>query len=451
MTDRQRAGLVACTVVVGGLVGAGVAAAALGVSVHDAVLLVAIAAGGALVAGAVGWVAVRSLRTRSLRLQVMVVAVVAVVASGIGVLAAAEAMFISSHDLGVLLVVLLASAAGGAGAAMACAVTVSEASATLGDLARQLIPDDRQDVPSRARSSAGDPSSAATPPPAGDLAGLGRDLEDVRRRLDESRRQAEALDASRRELVAWVSHDLRAPLAAVRAMAEALEDGVLPDQVTTDRYHAAIRVETERLTHRVDELFELSRVTSGTQRPDPDRAELGELIDFAAAAGASIGEPRRVRVDAEVPRDGTSSCAVPARDVARILANLVDNAVRHSHAGTLVTVSVAPGNDVVRVHVDDECGGIPEADLARVFDTAFRGDTARNRGHAGGGLGLPIAQGLADLIGGDLTATNRANGCRFTLTIPTDPSSPDSDGPPCAESPVPRPADRVEVDTRIDA
>jgi signal transduction histidine kinase len=103
------------------------------------------------------------------------------------------------------------------------------------------------------------------------------------------------------------------------------------------------------------------------------------------------------------------------------------------------------------VHVDDECGGIPEADLARVFDTAFRGDTARNRGHAGGGLGLPIAQGLADLIGGDLTASNRANGCRFTLTIPTDPPTPEVGEPPPAESPIRRRAHPAEVDTRIDA
>jgi signal transduction histidine kinase len=451
VTERQRAGLVAGAVVVAGLAGAGVAAALLGVTVHDAVLLVAIASGGAFVAGAVGWVVVRTLRTRSLRLQVMVVAVVAVVASGIGVLAAAEAMFISSHDLGVLLVVLLASAAGGAGAALACAVTVSEASVVLGDLARRLVPEGDETAPPHSRPNVADPSIAATPPPAGDLARLGRELEDVRRRLEDSHQRAEALDGSRRELVAWVSHDLRAPLAAVRAMAEALEDGLLPDQDTTDRYHAAIRVETERLTKLVDELFELSRVTSGTQRPDPDRAELGELVDFAAAAGASIGEARQVRVTSDVPSDGASSRGVPARDVARILTNLVDNAVRHSRPGSVVKVTVtSAGEDSVLVHVDDECGGIPEADLARVFDTAFRGDSARNSGHGGGGLGLPIAQGLAGLIGGDLTATNHSNGCRFTVWIPA-LDAPAVETPPSRRSAPPVPVSPVEVDAPIDA
>ncbi len=101
-------------------------------SSHDAIVLVAIAAGGAVLAGALGWVLVRALRNRSIRLQVSIVAGVAVAATGVGAWLAAKAMFISSHDLGAFLVILIAAAAGGAGAATACATTVSEASASLG-------------------------------------------------------------------------------------------------------------------------------------------------------------------------------------------------------------------------------------------------------------------------------------------------------------------------------
>lgn len=422
MSDRGRGLTLAAVMFACGLVGSGIAAAALGVSSHDATVLVAIAAGGAVFAGGVGWIVVRGLRSRSIRVQVTVVALVAVVATGLGSWLAAQAMFISSHDLGAFLVILIASAAGGAGAATACATTVSESSRSLGRMARDLAPGSPvqgQPSPWPAGGAVGtDGSSAAHP--AGDLARVAAELVDVSRRLDAARDQADALDASRRELVAWVSHDLRAPLATIRAMAEALEDGVLPGTNTEDRYHSAIRVEAERLTKLVDELFQLSRLTSGVQLPDPDRAELGELIDFEAAAGATLGLPRQVRVLADVAADGTASAAVPARDVARILANLIDNAVRHSSPASVVRVSATSGAGHIRVRVEDECGGISPADLERVFDTAFRSDTARNRDHAGGGLGLPIARGLASLIGGTLDVENTSRGCRFLLVIPVD-------------------------------
>ena len=422
MSEVGRGRMLAATVFACGLVGAGITAAALGVSSHDATVLVATAAGGAVLAGGVGWILVRSLRSRSIGLQVTVVALVAVVATGLGSWLAAQAMFVSSHDLGAFLVILIASAAGGAGAATACATTVSEASRSLGQLAHNLAPEGPVQEESTARSvgGLGDEDTRIVTQPAGDLARVATALDDASRRLAAARSQADALDASRRELVAWVSHDLRAPLATIRAMAEALEDGVLAGDDTADRYHTAIRVEAERLTKLVDELFQLSRLNSRMQLPDPDRAELGELVDFEVAAGATLGQSRRIRVEADIAPDGTANAAVPARDVARILANLIDNAVRHSHPDTVVRVRVTSGNDVIWVHVADACGGIAEADLERVFDTAFRSDTARNRDHSGGGLGLPIARGLAHLVGGSLDVENIEGGCRFVLTVPLD-------------------------------
>ena len=277
MSDRPRGLASAAAIFACGLVLAGITAAALGVSSHDAIVLVAIAAGGAVLAGALGWVLVRALRNRSIRLQVSVVAGVAVAATGVGAWLAAKAMFISSHDLGAFLVILIAAAAGGAGAATACATTVSEASASLGRLARNLVPEVTADGGpiGDAAGAPGAEGPSATPQPAGDLARVAAELVDVSHRLDEARTRAEALDASRRELVAWVSHDLRAPLATIRAMAEALEDGVLPDPGTVDRYHASIRIEAERLTKLVDELFELSRLTSRVQLPDPGARSSG--------------------------------------------------------------------------------------------------------------------------------------------------------------------------------
>ncbi len=146
---------------------------------------------------------------------------------------------------------------------------------------------------------------SATPQPAGDLARVAAELVDVSHRLDEARTRAEALDG--RELVAWVSKNLHAPLATIRAMAEALEDGVLPDPGTVDRYH---RVHPDRggATHQARRRA-LRAEPSDEPRPAArsGHAELGELVDFEVAAGATLGRPRDVRVEADVDPDATAA------------------------------------------------------------------------------------------------------------------------------------------------
>src|SRR5207249_3130168 len=123
----------------------------------------------------------------------------------------------------------------------------------------------------------GAPPHAALRPPTGEFAALARELEEMSHRLEEARARERALDASRRELIAWVSHDLRTPLAGMRAIAEALEDGVIEDPDTAARYYRTLRIETERLAHLVDELFELSVIHAGALRLHMERASLSDL------------------------------------------------------------------------------------------------------------------------------------------------------------------------------
>ena len=346
-------------VAVGLLVAIG-AAASLGLPAADASQLVAISFGVSIITYAGGRLALH--RSRS----PLVVALIPVVAVAFGSLAAAQAMFVSSHDLSALVVVV--AGAGTAG--------------VLGALA------------------------------------LATELERARRRLLEAADRERALESSRRELVAWVSHDLRTPIAGIRAMVEALDDGIVDEPLEVRRYHLQLMTEADRLARLVDDLFELSRIEAGTLAVSVERVALGELVSDVVASAAVMAEAKGVRVDGRL--DGRPpDVAGSAPELARVVRNLLDNAIRHTPPGGAVEVAVRGGDHHVEVSVLDGCGGIPAYDLDRVFDLAYRGDAARTPSTSGGaGLGLAIARGLVDVLEGDIAVQNEPGGCRFTVRLP---------------------------------
>jgi signal transduction histidine kinase len=255
------------------------------------------------------------------------------------------------------------------------------------------------------------------PEPA-ELATLAAELQAMSKRLDEARARERSLDASRRELVAWVSHDLRTPLAGLRAVAEALEDGLALDEVTRTRYHRALRIETERLAHLVDELFELSVIQAGALRLQVERTSLGDLVSDEIAAAALAARTKRVRVEGRVNGPAPEIELSPP-EVGRVLRNLLENAIRHTPSDGSVWVETGVEDGGAFVSVSDECGGIPEPDLRRVFDPSFRGEAARTpRPDGGAGLGLAIARGIIEAHRGEISVHNEGAGCRFTVRLP---------------------------------
>lgn len=378
---------------------------------NDILLMAAFAFLGAAVAGVLGAIALRLLRNRSLVVSVSVVVATAVTAMLLGTLAVANEMFLSGHDLKVVSIVILMAA------------VVALATAVL--LGRWVVA--RSNALAAATRSFGhafaDGGSFA--PPAGgataELAALSRELASTADRLAESRQRERALDASRRELVAWISHDLRTPLAGLRAMAEALEDGMAADP---GRYHRQIRAETERLDAMVGDLFELSRIHAGALALAPTRMSVHELVGDALAGVDPLAREHGVRLVGEPP-EPEPAAAVPVevdgKEMTRVLGNLLVNAIRRTPAdGTVaVTVRERDGAAVV-VSVTDQCGGIPEEDLARVFDTGWRGNHARTPvPPAGAGLGLAIVRGIVEAHRGRAEVRNVPGGCRFEVTLPT--------------------------------
>jgi signal transduction histidine kinase len=360
-------------------------------------------AGIALAAAAAGIVALRLLAARSVATSMAVVAAVTVTATVAGVVVIAMEMFISQEDLDVVLAVVVIAAIAGFAVALLLGRRVSAASRLMLGAVREV-----------GRGGRYRPPQVVLP---AELAGLSAELETAHGMLAEAWGRERALEESRRELVAWVSHDLRTPLAGLRAMAEALHDGVVTDEPTISRYHAQIHRETDRLTLMIDDLFELSRIHAGALRLSRDRVGLSDLIDEALTSAEPLARAKGVRLRGSA--SGGLPVFVDTAEVGRALRNLVINAIRHTPSDGAVEVLGQQDSGMATVSVSDSCGGIPAEHLHRVFDVAFRGATARTPGPGeGAGLGLSIARGIIEAHSGQIGVRNAGRGCQFVIRLP---------------------------------
>ncbi|MEV4509570.1 HAMP domain-containing sensor histidine kinase [Dactylosporangium sp. NPDC049525] len=325
------------------------------------------ALGGSLAVAVAGLLILRGpLRGRSVTAHIAVLLLVTVLSVLAGILGASMQMFISDHDLHVLLIVV------------GTAATVSLA------------------------------------------AGLwaGQRLARASMWAAEARMREREAEARRRELVAWVSHDLRTPLAGLRAMTEALEDGVVADPSTVADYHHRISAETERMAALVDDLFELSRINAGALRLTLSEVPLGDVVSDAIASATPLAAAAGITLVAS-PSSGWPTVRGSVPELSRVVNNLIRNAIRYTPPDG--TVEVTGGQDASGgwLAVSDTCGGIPEGDLPRVFDVAFRGTPARTPTRdAGGGLGLAIVRGLVEAHHGAVDVANVDDGCRFVVHLP---------------------------------
>lgn len=272
-----------------------------------------------------------------------------------------------------------------------------------------------------------DPPLAARPAGSSELKALADELARTSRKLEESRAREASIEAARRELVAWISHDLRTPLAAVRAMAEALDDGVATD---ASDYHRRMIAETDHMAVMVNDLLELSTLEAGTLTLRVEPLELYDLASDVMAELAPLAAQRGVSLNG----DESHGCRVLAdvRTAGRALRNVVLNAIMYSVEGGAVTVGFGQGSGPggpreALVWVQDTCGGIAEEDLPHLFAPGWRKSESRNRQigpnstaslYAGAGVGLSVVTGILQAHGGRVAVENRDGGCRFTLAFP---------------------------------
>ncbi|MDQ3568974.1 MAG: HAMP domain-containing histidine kinase [Actinomycetota bacterium] len=321
------------------------------------------------------------------------------------VLGGARAMFISGHDLSVLLTMLL----------FAGLLAVGFSLYGAGPLARRIEELRR----GTARLAAGDLDTEVPADGHDELAMLAGDFNRMARELREAAAREREMDKARRDLVAAVSHDLRTPIASARALIEAVADGVTGDAEMEARYLASARGEIEKLGRLVDDLFELSRIDAGMLRLELEEASLRDLISDTLSSFKPRAEDKGVSIIGEVS-DGVDPVLASPPRLQRVLDNLLGNALRHTPPGGEIHLRVEPGDGVARVEVSDTGEGIAREDLPYVFDRSFRGERSRASGgdDSGAGLGLAIARGLIEAHGGEIgVESHSGHGSRFRFTL----------------------------------
>jgi signal transduction histidine kinase len=376
------------------------------VNAPDAFELTAIAAGVTVVGLAIGAGALRALRGRSIGAQIAALTCSTILSVLAGAYVASREMFIADHDLTVLVVVLLAAGTVGIVIALLLGRRIGTASRALVETARRIGDGD-------------DEGTSATKYVANELTRLADELATTQSRLAEARSHEQALERSRRELVAWVSHDLRTPLAGMRAIVEALEDRIVSDPEEVARYLRTLHEEVGRLSALVDDLFELSRTQAGALRLHFERVSLADVVSDALAGSAPIAAAKGVTLEGRMVGP-PPELEISTPEVLRVLRNLLENAIRHTPSDGSVTVEAGVDDgtgDWAYITVADTGGGVADDDLARIFDVGYRHDGARTPG-AGAGLGLAIAKGFVEAHRGELGVHNCKGGAAFTVRLP---------------------------------
>ena len=323
------------------------------------------------------------------------------------ILAGARAMFLSGHDLSLLLTMLVFAATLSVGFGLLCA--------------RPLADRIERVRAGTARIAAGDLESEVCVEGHDEVAGLAEDFNRMARALGLAAEREREMEKMRRDLIASVSHDLRTPLASTRALIEAVADGVADDPEADACYLSSARRELAHLSRLVDDLFELARIDAGVLQLTLEEASLHDLISDTISSFQPQANSRSVRLIGEVSGGVDPVLMNPPR-LQRVLHNLLSNALRHTPADGTVALRATPHGREVRVEVTDTGEGIAAEDLPRVFEKSFRVERSRTRpeedGAPGAGLGLAIARGLIEAHGGTMgVESDPGRGSRFCFTL----------------------------------
>jgi signal transduction histidine kinase len=265
---------------------------------------------------------------------------------------------------------------------------------------------------------------SARAPVAGEdeLAKLAITFNNMAEQLEKAEEQQKQIEELRRELIAWVGHDLQTPLASISAIIEALGDGVVEDAETERRFLNAMKKEISALSRLIDDLFQMAQIDAGGLKLNIEPVSLSDLISDTLESFSQIAERQGVALSGDVER-GLGVVPLDAPRINRVLNNLIDNAIRHTPDGGSVRLQVYQRAPDIFIEIEDTGSGIPEADLPNIFDRFYQSEKSRNRRSGGSGLGLAISRGIIEAHRGEISVTSHPGRTRFVVKLPLDVSS----------------------------
>jgi signal transduction histidine kinase len=356
----------------------------------------------ALVATVGATVAARPLLTRaSVRWRFVAIAALAVLVSLVNLGVLTLLMSVSHHDATLVAMLLVYSVGAGSAVAVALAKAWGRAVERLVERARSL--------------AEGNLEQRVGPLGAGpELDTLAATLDEAAASLKRSLARERAGEARRKDLITAVSHDLRTPLASLRAMVEAVNDGVVDDPPTLRRYAGEMRRSVDSLALLVDDLFELVQIDAGAIEAESERVRLDEIVRSALATCEPQAQKKGLVLETEIDGAGEWLCSPR---LVRVLQNLLQNAIRHTPSDGTVRMEARRVSTGLELVVEDTGEGIPAAALDQVFEPFWRGDAARSS--SGSGLGLALAKRIVESLGGQIQVQSEpAQGARFAVVVP---------------------------------
>jgi signal transduction histidine kinase len=337
-----------------------------------------------------GWV-----RSPSLLLTLLASYVWAAVLTVFNVWVMSVQMFVSEHDLTLSIVLLLFAAI---------------IATTFGVFAAASITDGLRQLDQTAKALAGGELGARTAVSGQDeVARVAHSFNEMAAQLQTAEHERAKLDALRREFIAWTSHDLRTPLTSIRAMVEALHDGLVDDPEMARRYYRTIRSDVMAMNKLIDDFFELAQLETDGLVLELSYHSLPDLVSDLLESFQALARQRNITLIGEV-RSDIDLVSFNAEKMSRVLANLLSNALRYTPDGGSVQLRAMRTAEGIEVTVCDTGPGFSDKDLERIFEKFYRGEQARSRATGGAGLGLAIAAGIVAAHNGRIWATNRAEG-----------------------------------------
>jgi two-component system phosphate regulon sensor histidine kinase PhoR len=225
------------------------------------------------------------------------------------------------------------------------------------------------------------------------------------------------LENLRREFVANVSHELKTPLAAIKAYAETLRMGAVNDPENNLAFVLRIEEQAERLHELILDMLQIARIESGQQTFNIVDVDLAEIIDDCLAQFADLAATKEIDLIGELPNEEITARG-DEEGLRTILNNLVDNAIKYTKAGGEVQIRCLQNGATVTLEVEDSGIGIPEKEQVRIFERFYRVDRARSREMGGTGLGLSIVKNLTQAFGGTVGVSSQTGkGSTFRVTL----------------------------------